>query len=67
MSDQTKTARYWVERHDDEDGSITYEVWCNPPYYRVCSISDDVTGDPHAKRDSERIAEMFNRYGAGRQ
>lgn len=29
-----------VERHDEDGGSITYEVWCHKPYWRICSIPE---------------------------
>lgn len=34
--------RYEVERHDEDDGSITYEVWDHDPasYRMICSISE---------------------------
>lgn len=40
---------YILERHDQDDGSITYDVVCyNPsPGYTVCSISDRLDGAAH--------------------
>lgn len=36
------THPYVVERHDQEDGSITYEIWDERPdsYRRLCSINE---------------------------
>lgn len=36
------THPYVVERHDQEDGSITYEIWDHRPdsYRRLCSINE---------------------------
>lgn len=33
---------YVVERHDQEDGSITYEIWDHRPdtYRRLCSLNE---------------------------
>lgn len=63
---------YVVERHDQEDGSITYEVWDLRPdsYRRLCSLNelyesltfnDDKTRPKHnAKSDAELIARALN-------
>lgn len=53
-----QTTHYTVERHDQEDGSITYEVWSHHPYYRICSINDR-HDNASAKRDAEFIAKSF--------
>lgn len=57
----TSTARkpWSVERHDQEDGSITYEVWDYNPdsYRRVCKLNDDeINEGRNAKRDAYTIA-----------
>lgn len=47
-----------VERRDQTDGAIRYEVWSDDGHHRVCSISDD--DNPAAKRDAEHIAKLHN-------
>lgn len=32
---------WYLERHDQEDGSIAYEVWSHEPYYRIISTTDE--------------------------
>lgn len=67
----SKTHPYVVERHDQEDGSITYEVWDYRPesYWRVCAINDvddDRDEKMHgAKRDAEAIARALNLMNGG--
>jgi hypothetical protein len=68
---------YVVERHDQEDGSITYEVWDERPetYRRLCSINewydggdladDDETEISTAKDDAELIARALNLMHGG--
>lgn len=68
---------YVVERHDQEDGSITYEVWDLRPdsYRRLCSInehydsleySDEDKRPSHsAKDDAELIARALNILNGG--
>jgi hypothetical protein len=45
---------YIMERHDQEDGSITYEVWDHRPdtYRRLCSLNE--WNDGGAEDDEER-------------
>lgn len=46
-----------VERHDQEDGSIEYEIWDYRPdsYRRVCVCSEDyVDEDIDAEPDADR-------------
>lgn len=57
------TARkpWTVERHDQEDGSISYEVWdTNPDSYRrvVCLNDSDNEEGRNAKRDAYAIAAL---------
>lgn len=66
---------YVVERHDQEDGSITYEIWDVRPatYRRLCSINEWNDGGAEddaehelstAKADADMIATALNRlYG----
>lgn len=63
---------YVVERHDQDDGSITYEIWDHRPdsYRRLCSINehddslefDEDDGKPphNAKSDAELIVRALN-------
>jgi hypothetical protein len=55
-------APYWMERLDQEDGSITYEVMdARPGSYRiVCWTNDDMGGNPYAKHDAEQIVRSLN-------
>lgn len=50
--------RWCVERHDNEDGSIAYEVWSIDGEHRVFRLVDD--DDPFAKRDAEHIVALHN-------
>lgn len=70
------THPYVVERHDQDDGSITYEVWDYRPdsYRRLCSINewnDGGTEDDKgrdlstAKDDAEMIARALNLMNGG--
>lgn len=65
------THPYVVERHDQEDGSITYEVWDYRPasYRRLCSINEWKDGGKEddeerelstAKADFELIVDALN-------
>lgn len=56
------TAPYEVEREDQDDGSITYDVMdMRPGSYRfVCGVSDDCGRNPYAKHDAEQIARGLN-------
>jgi hypothetical protein len=60
-----------VERHDEEDGAISYEIWDNrqDTYRRLCSVyepdcDDDEDLDPQdrgrAKSDADLIARALN-------
>ena len=55
-------APYIVERHDDDDGTIRFEVIDERPgsYRRVCVTDDDCGEDPYAKHDAEQIARALN-------
>lgn len=52
--------RYSLERHDNDDGSITWEIWDTEPnfYRRICSINDDT--NRHAMADARLIAKALN-------
>lgn len=56
------TAPYAVNREDQDDGSITYEVFDERPdsYRFICGTSDDMGGNPYAKHDAEQIARGLN-------
>lgn len=52
-------APWTVERHNDEDeGYITYEIWCQKPYWRICTIPED--DNPGAKAAAELIVRDHN-------
>jgi hypothetical protein len=55
-------APYEVEREDQEDGDITFEVTDMRPdsYRRVCWTNDDSGRNPYAKHDAEQIARGLN-------
>jgi hypothetical protein len=55
-------APYWMERLDNEDGSITYEVMdARPGSYRIVAwTNDDMGGNPYAKHDAEQIVRALN-------
>jgi hypothetical protein len=71
------THPYVVERHDEEDGSITYEVWDLRPnsYRRLCSISEHYDSETYsdedrrpqhcAKSDAEMIVRALNLANGG--
>lgn len=42
-----KTNPFVVERHDEEDGSISYEIWDTRPdsYRRLCVCQEDYVDD----------------------
>lgn len=52
---------YIVEREDQDDGSITYDIMdVRPESYRfVCGVSD-FGGNAYAKHDAEQIARGLN-------
>ena len=55
------TAPYVVVRDDNDDGSITYNVFDERPesYHFVCGVSD-FGGNAYAKHDAEQIARGLN-------
>lgn len=66
-----------VERHDQEDGSIQYEIWDYRPqtYRRLCVCAEDYCDDDpelddnlsrgQTKQDADMIATALNlRYGS---
>jgi len=70
------THPYIVERHDQEDGSITYEIWDYRPdtYRRLCSLNEWNDGgaeddEEHelstAKDDAELIVRALNLMNGG--
>jgi hypothetical protein len=66
---------YVVERHDQEDGAIHYEIWDHRPdtYRRLCTVTEDPVEDceepntdrGRAKRDAELIARALNLMNGG--
>lgn len=72
----SKTHPYVVERHDWEDGSISYEIWDRRPdsYRRLCSLNEQNDGGTEdkfdnelytAKDDAELIARALNLMNGG--
>lgn len=60
--DEQKTllsAPWCAERHDHEDGTVAYEIWCLSPYWRICSIYDN--DNQYAKKCAEQIVADHNR------
>jgi len=62
-------APYVVERHDEEDGSIQYEIWDHRPesYRRLTTVTEeivefdvDVEDRGRAMRDAELICRALN-------
>ncbi len=55
-------APYVATRQDQDDGSISYEVFDERPesYRFVCATSDDMGTNPIAKYDAEQIARGLN-------
>jgi hypothetical protein len=47
-----------VERHDNDDGSIAYELWTANLHHRVFRMRDD--DNPNAKNDAELICKLLN-------
>lgn len=68
------THPYTVERHDQEDGSIQYEIWDNRPdsYRRLCVVAEDYCEDDvpsrnrgQAKTDADLIVRALNLMNGG--
>lgn len=70
------THPYVVERHDQDDGSITYEIWDTrlDAYRRLCSLNEWTDGGfegedgkerSTAKADAEMIARALNLMNGG--
>lgn len=61
---------YVVERHDQEDGAIHYEIWDERPdtYRRLCTVREDYNDDSEdgspnrgqAKKDADLIVRALN-------
>jgi hypothetical protein len=57
------SAPYAVERHDDEEGGIQYEIMDKRPdtYRRLCTISDEFSSTrAQAKKDADMIVRALN-------
>ena len=48
--------------HNNDDGSIAWEVWTDDLFHRVCSLRDD--DNPAAMRDATHIVELHNQMFA---
>ena len=55
-------APYSVERQDQDDGSIRFEIWDNRPdsYRFICATDDDGGQNPYAKFDAEQMVRGMN-------
>jgi hypothetical protein len=49
---------FMVERHDNDDGSIAYELWTTDMKKRIFRVRDD--DNKNAKADAEYIAYLLN-------
>lgn len=58
-----------VERHDEDDGAINYEIWDHRPdtYRRLCTVTEDPVEDEEpcedrgrAMRDADLIVRALN-------
>jgi hypothetical protein len=65
----SKSHPYVVERHDWDDGTISYEIWDYRPdsYRRLCSITEgrDSGTRGKCKEDAEMIARALNLMNGG--
>lgn len=49
---------FMVERHNNDDGSIAYELWTRQMQKRLFSMRDD--DNKNAKADAELICKLLN-------
>lgn len=66
-----------VERHDQEDGSIQYEIWDVRPetYRRLCTVAEDYNDDSEdgspdrgqTKKDADMIVTALNMVFGSRE
>lgn len=65
---------YKLERHDWDDGSISYEIWDirQSTYRRICSIYEDESEDGddpaqrgQARKDAKMIVAALNSFHNG--
>lgn len=56
---------WYVERHDQDDGTINYEIWAvfqekdgGTNMHRICTINDD--DNEHAREDAALIVKAVN-------
>lgn len=55
-------APYVVRRQDQDDGTITYEIYDERPdsYRFICGVSDYPGEGPYAKHDAEQMVRGLN-------
>lgn len=55
-------APYVVRRQDQEDGTITYEIYDERPdsYRFICGVADYPGEGPYAKHDAEQMVRGLN-------
>lgn len=71
----SKSHPYVVERHDQEDGSIHYEIWDYRPdsYRRLCNVNEHYNVESEyghrdrgqSKRDADLIVRALNLMNGG--
>lgn len=56
------SAPYSARRQDQDDGTITYEIFDERPdtYRFICGLSDEYGTNAYAKHDAEQIARGLN-------
>ena len=64
--DKPTPTPWLVERHDDEDGTIAYEIWNHAPahYHRICTVADYSGDNPPAKANAALIVRAVNSHEA---
>lgn len=55
----TTRPRVRLERHDQEDGSITYEIWHVDGFSRICSINNRYDNE-RAESDAKFLVTAWN-------
>lgn len=56
---ESHNGKWLVECHDQDDGSVIYEVWSEVPYRYLFSIFESITQD--AKALAERVVADHNK------
>lgn len=56
---ESHNGKWLVERHDQDDGGVIYEVWSEVPYRYLFSIFESITLD--AKALAQRVVADHNK------